>query len=79
MKFIENVKNKIKLINEAEYWKKQAETYKAEYKREMLMNQAYSHAILQAVLSGKITGEQQRLIYDLVNNESRIIYEKLLK
>lgn len=78
MKFIETVKAKIRATDEVEHWKREAEQYKQGYKREMLMNQAYSHAILQATLSGKLTGEQQRLLYDLVNREMKVVYEKLL-
>lgn len=78
MKIIESIKKRINAENEAEQYKREAEHYKREYKRELLRNQAYSHAILQAALSGKLTTEQQRLLYDLVDNEMNIIYKKLL-
>ena len=78
MKFINKIKDKIRVYNEAEHWKREAERYRKEYKRELLMNQAYSHAILQAVLADKIDHEQQKLLYDLVNHEMEIIYNKLL-
>ena len=78
MKIIEMIRNQINTNAEVERLKLETEHYKREYKRELLMNQAYSHAILQAVLAGKIDNDQQRLLYDLVNHEMKVIYDKLL-
>ena len=78
MKIISMIKKQINTNAEVERLKQEVEYYKKGYKRELLMNQAYSHAILQAVLAGKIDNEQQSLLYDLVNCEMEIVYKKLL-
>ncbi len=62
---------------EAKYWKDQAEKYEKYYKREVLLNQTYSHAILQAALSGKISTEAEVWLYEFVNNERDYIYKNI--
>lgn len=62
---------------EAKYWKDQAEKYEKYYKREVLLNQTYSHAILQAALSGVISTDAQRILYGMVNNEREYIYKNI--
>ena len=75
MKIFKNFKTK---RNEVEYWKTQAESYERAYKREMFNNMASRNAILKLATSGKISGEAQSLYYDLVRNEMKIVYEKLI-
>jgi hypothetical protein len=62
---------------EAKYWKDQAEKYEKYYKREVLLNQTYSHAILQTALSGVISSDAQRILYGMVNNEREYIYKNI--
>lgn len=54
------------------------EEARKEYKRELLSNQAWTHAILQLALVGKIDAETQNLLYKMHNNEMEFVYEKLL-
>lgn len=52
---------------------------KIEHMYYMLMSQAYSHAIEQLALCGMISKEAQKVIHDMVNNETDIIRENLIK
>ena len=61
----------------ARYWKAEAKKYEEYYKREVLLNQTYSHAILQATLSGQISSDAQRWLYNMINNERQYIYKNL--
>ena len=63
---------------DTEDWKRKYEEAKKEYKRELLSNQAWTHAILQLALVGKIDAETQMLLYNMHNNEMEFVYEKLL-
>ena len=63
---------------DAEDWKRKYEEARKEYKRELLSNQAWAHAILQLALVGKIDAETQNLLYKMHNNEMKFVYEKLL-
>ena len=62
---------------DTEDWKRKYEEAKKEYKRELLSNQAWTHAILQLALVGKIDAETQMLLYNMHNNEMEFVYEKL--
>ena len=62
---------------DTEDWKRKYEEARKEYKRELLSNQAWSHAILQLALVGKIDPKTQNLLYQMHNNEMEFIYEKL--
>lgn len=59
--------------------KSDKEEYRKEYLHYMLKSQAYSHAIEQLALCGMISKEAQKLIFDMVNNETDIIRERLIK
>lgn len=63
---------------DTEDWKQKYEEVRKEYKRELLSNQAWTHAILQLALVGKIDAETQNLLYKMHNNEMEFVYEKLL-
>ena len=63
---------------DTEDWKSEYETMRGNYKRELLSNQAWTHAILQLALTGKIDSETQNLLYQMHNNEMKFVYEKLL-
>lgn len=63
---------------DTEDWKRKYEEVRKEYKRELLSNQAWTHAILQLALVGKIDAETQNLLYKMHNNEMEFVYEKLL-
>lgn len=62
---------------DADKWKRKYEEARKEYKRELLSNQAWTHAILQLALIGKIDLETQNLLYQMHNNEMNFVYEKL--
>lgn len=62
---------------QAEYWKAEAKKYEEYYKREVLLNQTYSHAILQATLSGQISSNAQCWLYRFINNERQYIYKNV--
>lgn len=47
-------------------------------KRQVYENMAWSNAILKVAMSGEISLETQRLIYDLHNDEMTSIYKRLL-
>ena len=63
---------------DTEDWKRKYEEARKEYKRELLSNQAWTYTILQLALVGKIDVETQNLLYNMHNNEMKIICEKLL-
>lgn len=63
---------------DTEDWKRKYEEVRKEYKRELLSNQAWTHAILQLALVGKIDAETQNLLYKMHDNEMEFVYEKLL-
>ena len=63
---------------DTEDWKRKYEEARKEYKRELLSNQAWTHAILQLALVGKIDAETQNLLYKMHNNEMKFICEELL-
>ena len=62
---------------DTEDWKGKYEEARKKYKRELLSNQAWCHAILQLALVGKIDPETQNLLYQMHNNEMEFVYEKL--
>ena len=53
----------------AKYWREEAEEYRDRYVRKELSDQAWSHALLQAVIAGKITPEAYKMITNLHKNE----------
>ena len=60
------------------YWKSKAEEWERMYRRELLSNQAWSNAVLTAALTHKISGDGQRVLYELHNSEMEAI-DKILK
>lgn len=62
---------------DVEFYKKEAEMWRREYKREMLLNNAWSNVILKAALLGAIDYKAQKLIYELVDDERTSINKQL--
>ena len=63
---------------DATYWKSKAEEWERMYRRELLSNQAWSNAVLNAALAHKISCDGQRVLYELHNSEMEAI-DKILK
>ena len=68
---------KYELIKEKALLEDEVRRWKLQYKVELLKNQAYSHIILQLAMSGIISHEAQKMIYDMFNNETQFIFKKL--
>ena len=66
-------KEKFRSEKDAKYWKSKAEEWEKQWRYEMLTNEAWRNAVLNAALAKKITYEGQNAIYELYNGEREAI------